>query len=505
MLEPTRIEALERRMKADPASVAFAALAEEYRRAGRLDEAVNTCRAGLARHPNYVSARVTLGRALLDQGQLDEARHELEAVLRVAPENLAAVRGLADIHRRRGELAEALEQLGRALVLAPQDRICRRRSASWKAVAPPTPPREVAVTPAGELPVEPEVERSREAFRRPPALVVEPPPEVSRGSGAETAPGSRLMDRSGRRPRRRQRCPGRRVGVGAAGSSGSRQCPLDLRGPCAGGRGPRWPARAAAGAPRPDLTGAPDAAARGRPCSLRPTTGPSSTRRRGPRPPKSPRRRPSRARPSSAPPSRRWGLAPTTTTTRSAASSTPSSTSCRRSCGSALAAADPGTPRLVGRHARTGSVHSHVARSRDMLAARLDRLRQAIRETGLDALAVTHLPNIFYLSNFAGSAGMVVVAGRGFTCWPTSATVPRLPTDVRGRTPPGFALVDVPGSYDEALAALLADVLAGRRVGFEAAHVPVKQHAWLTARLGAAARAPRTWSPRRDWSSGCAW
>jgi len=124
---------------------------------------------------------------------------------------------------------------------------------------------------------------------------------------------------------------------------------------------------------------------------------------------------------------------------------------------------------------------------RDMLAARLDRLRQAIRETGLDALAVTHLPNIFYLSNFAGSAGMVVVAGPRLYLladFRYSAAVADLTS--AGRTPPGFALVDVPGSYDEALAALLADVLAGRRVGFEAAHVPVKQHAWLTARLGAA-------------------
>ena len=82
----------------DPASIAFAALAEEYRRAGRLDEAIDTCASGLKRHPSYVSARVTLGRALFDAGRYDEARSEFEAVLRTAPENLAAIRGLADTH-----------------------------------------------------------------------------------------------------------------------------------------------------------------------------------------------------------------------------------------------------------------------------------------------------------------------------------------------------------------------------------------------------------------------
>jgi tetratricopeptide (TPR) repeat protein len=98
---------LRRRVQLDPASIAFAALAEEYRRAGRYDEAIATCTAGLQRHPSYLSAHVTLGRALLEVGQYDEAREELEHVLRIAPENLAAIRGLAEIHHRRGELPES--------------------------------------------------------------------------------------------------------------------------------------------------------------------------------------------------------------------------------------------------------------------------------------------------------------------------------------------------------------------------------------------------------------
>jgi tetratricopeptide (TPR) repeat protein len=91
----------------DPASIAFAALAEEYRRAERFEEAIETCTAGLVRHPSYLSAHVTLGRALIEVGRLEDAREELEYVLKLAPENLAAIRGLAEIHNRIG--ADAIE------------------------------------------------------------------------------------------------------------------------------------------------------------------------------------------------------------------------------------------------------------------------------------------------------------------------------------------------------------------------------------------------------------
>jgi tetratricopeptide (TPR) repeat protein len=107
--ETTRIEELRRRVQRDPASVSFAALAEEYRRLGRFLDAIDTCRNGLLRHPSYMSARVTLGRALIETGEFDLATLELEQVLRVAPENLAAIRALAEIHRRRGELPESIE------------------------------------------------------------------------------------------------------------------------------------------------------------------------------------------------------------------------------------------------------------------------------------------------------------------------------------------------------------------------------------------------------------
>lgn len=109
-MDNPRIEELRRRVQSDPASIAFAALAEEYRRAGRFDEAIATCAAGLKRHPSYLSAHVTLGRALVEVGQYEDAQEEFEFVLRAAPENLAAIRGLAEIHHRRGDAVYGVEE-----------------------------------------------------------------------------------------------------------------------------------------------------------------------------------------------------------------------------------------------------------------------------------------------------------------------------------------------------------------------------------------------------------
>jgi len=119
--ENPRIEELRRRVQKDPASIAFAQLAEEFRRAGSHEDAIATCRAGLAIHPGYLSARVTLGRALIEVNDLDAAQAELEFVLKSATENLAAIRGVAEIHHRRGELSKALGFYKTALTLAKHD------------------------------------------------------------------------------------------------------------------------------------------------------------------------------------------------------------------------------------------------------------------------------------------------------------------------------------------------------------------------------------------------
>lgn len=121
MADNQRIEDLRRRVQRDPASIAFAQLAEECRRAGLHQEAIDVSRAGLEVHPGYVSARVTLGRALLELNDLDTALVELAHVLRSAPDNLAALRSVGDIHHRQGSTRLALDKYRAALALARND------------------------------------------------------------------------------------------------------------------------------------------------------------------------------------------------------------------------------------------------------------------------------------------------------------------------------------------------------------------------------------------------
>jgi tetratricopeptide (TPR) repeat protein len=114
MPDSPRIQEFRRRIDIDPASIAFAELAGELRREGRFGEAIQTCRFGLARHPTFLSARVSLGRCLIETGELESARAELDIVSRIAPENVGALMALGDLHGRLGEPREAAEYYRRA-------------------------------------------------------------------------------------------------------------------------------------------------------------------------------------------------------------------------------------------------------------------------------------------------------------------------------------------------------------------------------------------------------
>jgi tetratricopeptide (TPR) repeat protein len=118
MSSANSLEALRRRIGHGSAPIAFAALAEEHRRAGRPDDAVAVCREGLERYPTYASARVTLGRALLDLGLVADAVAELEEAVLQAPDNLAAARALAEAHLRLGDLPPTEDETAAAVTAA---------------------------------------------------------------------------------------------------------------------------------------------------------------------------------------------------------------------------------------------------------------------------------------------------------------------------------------------------------------------------------------------------
>jgi tetratricopeptide (TPR) repeat protein len=115
----------EERLARDPGSLAFAQLADLYRKAGRTTEAVTLCREGLARYPHYTTARLILAKTLAGEGQLDAALAELAAILDVSPKDVQCHRLAADVHRRAGRIDTAVTHLETAVRLDPGDRESR--------------------------------------------------------------------------------------------------------------------------------------------------------------------------------------------------------------------------------------------------------------------------------------------------------------------------------------------------------------------------------------------
>src|SRR5512144_3246762 len=96
------IRRYEERLARDPGSLAFAPLADAYRKAGRTREAIALCRDGLGRFPEYATARLVLAKALLDEGESEAALAEVRAILDRNPADAPAHRLAGEIHRRAG-------------------------------------------------------------------------------------------------------------------------------------------------------------------------------------------------------------------------------------------------------------------------------------------------------------------------------------------------------------------------------------------------------------------
>ena len=111
------------------------------------------------------------------------------------------------------------------------------------------------------------------------------------------------------------------------------------------------------------------------------------------------------------------------------------------------------------------------------VASRLDRLRARLHDAGVDALIVTNLANVRYLTGFTGSAGVLAV----------SADAAVLTTDGRYRTQSAEQVAEAGASVDIAIGplkaqrdAVRASLSGASRVGLEADHV--------------------TWSDQRLWA-----
>jgi len=105
-----RIRQLRRRVEQDSTSPLFVALAEEYRAAGRLHDAIRALEKGLHVHPHYLSAQVALARSYMEAGRTDEAAAMFTKALESDRGNLVSARSLADIYLSRGDRLEAIKK-----------------------------------------------------------------------------------------------------------------------------------------------------------------------------------------------------------------------------------------------------------------------------------------------------------------------------------------------------------------------------------------------------------
>jgi tetratricopeptide (TPR) repeat protein len=127
----------EERLARDPTSLAFAQLADLYRKAGRTREAVALCRDGLTRYPLYTTARLILAKALAGDGQLAPALSELRVILDLSPRDVQCHRLAAEVHRRLGHIDDAVHHLETAAELDPGDRESRALLSLLRAAPPP--------------------------------------------------------------------------------------------------------------------------------------------------------------------------------------------------------------------------------------------------------------------------------------------------------------------------------------------------------------------------------
>ena len=121
MAYTSEIDKLEARFRDNPKGRNFAPLADAYRKAGLIDNAVNLCQNGLKLHPDYVSAYIVYARCLVDKKDDAGALGVFRKVLELDGENIIALRGLAELAERNGKYEEEVEWLGRLLNADPMN------------------------------------------------------------------------------------------------------------------------------------------------------------------------------------------------------------------------------------------------------------------------------------------------------------------------------------------------------------------------------------------------
>lgn len=148
-----KIADLRIRASADPKSRHFYPLGEELRKSGALEEAESVLREGLANHPNYLSAWISLGRVLRDQNKHREAIEILQRAFSLDGSNVVTARLMAESYLALDDKVEAIKKfkLVRAL-LPPDEEVGHIIERLERELEPPAPPSPIEPEPALEEP-----------------------------------------------------------------------------------------------------------------------------------------------------------------------------------------------------------------------------------------------------------------------------------------------------------------------------------------------------------------
>ena len=154
MSNADRIEELRDKYEENPRRY-FAPLANEYRKAGDLAQAIAICREHLPKQPGHMSGYIVFGQTLFEANSLDEARSVFEQALTLDPENLIALKHLGDIARMNGENSVARRWYARVLDADPRNDDIASQLSSLGAPTPVVPMSTVpAPAPNPEPPIE---------------------------------------------------------------------------------------------------------------------------------------------------------------------------------------------------------------------------------------------------------------------------------------------------------------------------------------------------------------
>ncbi|MEX2178072.1 MAG: tetratricopeptide repeat protein [Gemmatimonadaceae bacterium] len=138
MASSARIDELRKKFEENPRRY-FAPLANEYRKAGEVDQAITICREYLPQQPGHMSGHIVYGQALYESRQFEEAKAVFETALSLDPENLIALRHLGDIALILGDSGGARAWYRRVLEADPRNEEIQAQLASLDQAASQAP------------------------------------------------------------------------------------------------------------------------------------------------------------------------------------------------------------------------------------------------------------------------------------------------------------------------------------------------------------------------------